>query len=447
MLNSLRLRLVLLLSLGLGLAWAVAAWLSYSSARHEVDELFDAQLAQAAHALIGTSRHALRERAEHGDDDEHVPSFHAYERKQIFQVWDEDGLQFRSSSAPETPMAPLHKGYVTIMMQGVPWRVLTQSGSHRQILVQVAEPMAGREEMARHITLNMALPSLLVLPVLALVIWFGVGMGLGPLRRIKREVKQRQADWLEPVSTDDVPEEVLPLVNALNDLFARVRQAFEHERSFTADAAHELRTPLAALKAQAQVAKRAGNDDERNAALDNILLGVERATHLVAQLLTLARVDADTRQLQHAALNLRPLVVEVLAAEAVSADAKSIDLAIDDGPDCQVSGNAAQLAILVRNLVDNAIRYTPQGGKVHVSLGLVDNQAVLQVVDSGCGIPEDERARVLDRFYRIPGNEAVGSGLGLSIVARIAESHGAALTLQDGLGGAGLAVKIVFPSV
>jgi two-component system sensor histidine kinase QseC len=439
--NSLRLRLVLLLSLALGLAWVAAAWLTHAEARHEIDALFDAQLAQSAQVLLGTARHELHERIERGEDE--IAVSHEYEQKLAFQIWDENGLQMRSASAPDTLLGDMTPGYSDVVVNGQPWRVLTRWDAHREFMIQVAEPLAAREQLARHIALKMLLPSLLILPLLALLIWLAVGAGLRPLQRLKQEVKQRAADRLEPVGMAGVPDEVIPLAQALNELFARLQHAFDGERRFTADAAHELRTPLAALKTQAQVALRASDESERRTALENVLRGVDRAAHLLEQLLTLARVDPEAAATGHVVVDLHNLAAGALAELAPLAHAGHIDLALEEGQPCHVQGNPAQLTVLLRNLLDNAVRYTPAGGSVSLALHDEGN-VILEIRDTGPGIPEEERSRALERFYRVPGSGVEGSGLGLSIVRRIAELHHASLELGDNESGPGLRVRVIF---
>lgn len=442
--NSLRLRLVLLLSVVLGAAWVVAAWFSHVEARQEVDKLFDAQLAQSAQVLLGTARHELHERSERRErGDGEIPVAHDYEQKLAFQIWDESGLLLRSETAPASALADAAPGYSDVIIDSQPWRVLTRWDRRHRVMIQVAEPQAGREKLARHIALKMLLPTLLALPVLAALIWFAVGAGLAPLQRLKSEVRQRTAERLEPVVMAGVPDEVRPLVQALNELFARLEYAFEGERRFTADAAHELRTPLAALKTQVQVALRATDGGERQTALENVLRGVDRATHLLEQLLTLARVDPDVASTAHESVNLRSLVTNALMELAPLAHTKQIELSLEEGPVGCVDGNPAQLALLLRNLLDNAVRYTPAGGGVSVAIHTGDGVAI-EILDTGPGISEDERSRVLERFYRVPGSDAEGSGLGLSIARRIAELHHARLELDDNPKGQGLRVRVVF---
>ncbi|MEQ1599101.1 MAG: ATP-binding protein [Methylotenera sp.] len=445
--NSLRLRLIILLSVGLGVAWLVAAWFTHVESREEIDRLFDAQLAQSAQVLLGTTRHEIHERIEHGEDE--IAVTHEYEQKLAFQIWDEHDLLVRSTSAPNTALGITKDGYSESIINGQQWRVLTRWDANHEFMIQVAEPLAGREALARHITLKMLLPTFIALPVLALLIWFGVGTGLRPLQQLKQEVKQRTANRLEPVSLNEVPEEIEPFVKALNDLFLRLKEAFEVEKRFTADAAHELRTPLAALKIQAQVALRSKVDEERSSALKNVLHGVDRATRLVEQMLSLARVDPDTAAIDYRQFDLRSLIVSVMVDLELFAKEKRIELTLEKGfahnDACSVLGDEAQLSLLLRNLLDNAIRYTPAGGSV--SVDVLDTDAVTLVVkDTGPGILESERENVMQRFYRVSGSGEDGSGLGLSIVRRIAELHGIRLEFDDNEAGGGLLVRVIWPS-
>jgi two-component system sensor histidine kinase QseC len=445
--NSLRLRLIILLSVGLGVAWLVAAWFTHVESREEIGRLFDAQLAQSAQVLLGTTGHEIHERIEHGESE--IAVTHEYEQKLAFQIWDERDLLVRSTSAPSTALGITKDGYSESIINGQQWRVLTRWDANHEFMIQVAEPLAGREALARHITLKMLLPTFITLPVLALLIWFGVGAGLRPLQQLKQEVKQRTANRLEPVSLTRVPEEVEPFVKALNDLFLRLKEAFEVEKRFTADAAHELRTPLAALKIQAQVALRSKDDEEQSSALKNVLHGVDRATRLVEQMLSLARVDPDTAAISYRQVDLRSLTVSVMVDLEPLAQAKKIELTLEKGfahgDTCSVLGDEAQLSLLLRNLLDNAIRYTPDGGSV--SVDILDIDAVTLVVkDTGPGILESERKNVTQRFYRVSGSGEEGSGLGLSIVHRIAELHGARLEFGDNDAGNGLLVRVIWPS-
>jgi signal transduction histidine kinase len=315
-----------------------------------------------------------------------------------------------------------------------------------------------RADLARDIAEHLLTPMLYALPGLALVLLVAVGISLRPLRRIADDVAARAPNRLTPIADSDTPREILPLVQRLNDLFAGIDRALENERRFTADASHELRTPLAALKAHAQVALAATDETERRHALDQILVGCDRATHLLTQLLTLARLDADSGQALQP-LALRPIAADVLADAAGEAIARHCELVLADG-DARVRGDVALLQAMLRNLVDNALRHaTPS--RIEVAVEQQGHRAVLSVRDDGKGIPEAEIEAVQQRFRRgasadssaaLAGNAAQvtdvpGSGLGLSIVRRIAELHGGSLLLEHGPDGRGLVVSLHLPAI
>lgn len=446
--KSLRAKLLLLLLAIISAAWVVTAGFIYFDAHHEIDELFDAQLAQSALVLLAQAGHDLKDARE--DDDgiatEIAGAGHKYERKIAFQIWDaHERLLLRSASAPAAPLAEPVSAFADSMIEGKPWRVFTQHDEGGEIRVQVGERHEVRNELAASVALRLLLPLGIALPVLALLIWFAVGKGLSPLRRIGSEVAQRDPANLAPLEERTAPAEITPLLHALNALLGRLDTALESERRFTADAAHELRTPLAALKIQAQVARRAENEAQRTAALDKLILGVDRATHLIGQLLTLARLEpTGGSTVLMSDCDLAALARQTLADLAPAAQEKEIELELSSPDSALVKGNADMLGILLRNLVDNAIRYTPRHGQVNVILTVEQDRARLDVLDSGPGIPEQERGRVFDRFYRILGSDAAGSGLGLSIVKRIADCHGASLTLGDAEQCAGLRMSVEF---
>jgi len=370
---------------------------------------------------------------------------HKYQRRLVFQVLDHEGaVLLHSAGAPAATLAS-REGYSDVQLNGEKWRVLARWDADGEYQAQVAERHAPRGELARHIALRMLLPALAALPLLALLIWLGVSKGLAPLGRIARDVASRAPQHLAPLDIQQSPREILPLVEALNGLFGRLNQALENERRFTADAAHELRTPLAALRVQAQVALRAQEDSERRHAIEQVLEGTDRATHLVEQLLTLARLDPDTARATHQPLDLRVVATEILSALAPAAVAKRIELSLTEGSPVMVQGDAAILGVLLRNLVDNAVRYTPEGGTVTVAVNSDHGSAVLEICDTGPGILPEERGRVLERFYRGLGTGQSGSGLGLSIVKRIAQLHGGELHLGEGAGGKGLKVRVLLP--
>ncbi|MCW9035415.1 MAG: ATP-binding protein [Rhodospirillales bacterium] len=290
-------------------------------------------------------------------------------------------------------------------------------------------------------------PVWFAVPLLAVLIWLSVRWGLIPLQKAAENVEKRSANNLEPLNSHEAPLEIRPLLNALNSLFARIGVLLGRERQFTSDAAHELRTPLAAIKTHSQVARQARDPGERSQALDNVIQGTDRAIRLVEQLLVLARLDHQSLSATQEPVNLTEIVVKEVINQTPTATVKQVDLGVSEEADekATITGNPDLLDILIRNLLDNAVRYTPEGGKVNASVRQRDNHVFLQIADSGLGIPAERRQRVFDRFYRIEGSAEQGCGLGLSIVSRIAEIYGASIKLTDGLGTSGLTVTVTFP--
>jgi len=439
--HSIRRRLLLALLATSLLAWGTTLLFSYRDTRHELNELLDAHLAQSASLLIAQVSHDTEE-----IDVEHSPRLHRYQRKVAFQIWEQGkSLILHSASAPNVRLSPVDQGFSDSQVGGYKWRVFSAWDDSRRFLIQVGERREARDALAMTIARNMLLPLLVALPVLALLIWFSVARGLRPLQVLGRQVAVRDADNLAPIESTTAPDEVLPLLQGLNKLFARVRVSIDSERRFTADAAHELRTPLAAIRTQAQVARAAGDDDAQSRrALDKVIAGCDRAAHLVDQLLTLARLEPD-EAVQREAVDLQALVANVVADLAPAAIARDVDLQLAPGAAVQVTGLPALLAILARNLIDNAIRYTARHSAVQVAVTPTGDGAEFSVLDQGPGIAAEEIGRVWDRFYRVLGSGETGSGLGLSIVKRIAELHDAQVSLAARAGGSGLHVRVQIP--
>ena len=445
--SSIRSRLFLLISGLFIMIWIMMMIATYFTTRHEIEEVFDAQLAQSMHVLHDLVQHEVKEHELSGLNID-VPDsfqFHPYEKKVAFQVWNNETLVLRSASAPEHPMTHL-SGYSDNIIEGQKWRLLSRSDEQQSMKLIVGERYEIRNELISEILLHVSWPILLSLPFLAFLIRLGINRGLVPLIRVADDVSRRSPQLLSPISIYKVPEEIHPLISSLNQLLARLDEAFESERRFTANAAHELRTPLAALKAQAQVAMKANDDQQRLKALEQIVRGVDRATHLVEQLLTLARLDPDSVSSKHLPVNLNTTVETICSELAPQAVNKKIELEYSANNENVVMGLSTALSILARNLVDNAIRYTPEGGNINVSIVKSNNNVILNVTDNGPGIPASERPRVLDRFYRIVGTDETGSGLGLSIVKRIAELHGATLEISQPETGKGTRIIVTFPS-
>ncbi len=435
------LRSTLLLSL-LGALVAVfvgAAFATFMTARAEIDDLMDYQLRQLALSLRDPS--FGRPVAPAVAPEESLDF--------IIQIWDNTGVQLYLSRPHSVLPSLAQLGYSVMQTPEGAWRTFSIPLLDR--VVQVAQPMAVRNRMAAGAALRTLLPLLAAIPLFAALIWFLVGRGLRPLERLAREVASRRPDALQPLLAEHVPEEAQPIVHALNHLLDRLDKTLAAQRAFVADAAHELRTPLAALQIQLQLCERASDAKDRAAALAELRAGLQRATHMVQQLLTLARQEPGATPPQpQTSARLADIARQTLSDYAQLANARGIDLGATQLDDALVvQGDTAALHSLVSNLVDNAIQYTPHGGRVDVSVhSAVEAERVrywLTVCDSGPGIPPEERERVFDRFYRRPGQTESGTGLGLSIVHSIAERHGATLVLDASALG-GLSVAVGFPA-
>lgn len=373
-----------------------------------------------------------------------------YEDKFQYQVWKDDGtLLLHSLNAPREPLSAGDEGFSVNTLNDHHWRVFTSYNKKAGLSVVVAERFDIRNELFYKITENDFYIMLLTFPLSGFLIWLIIGRGLKTLDRVAKEVSHRAATYLEPVDVKWVPLEIKPVISELNQLFFRLHQAFEREKRFAADAAHELKTPLAALRTQSQVAISTQNSEERNSSLENIIASVDRSTHIVQQLLTLSRLvpEAITND-DFNEINLYKLAAEIIAQLVPEAINKNIEieLVVED-ESIFVPGIPTALGVLIRNLVDNAIRYTPRGGSVTVSITQHNSSVLLRVQDNGPGIPPELRARVFERFFRTLGTKTSGSGLGLAIVAQIASLHNAEVTLGQPEQGTGLVIEVLFPTV
>ena len=433
------LTLVLAAVVGVWLATAVLTWFD---ARQELDELLDSHLAQAAALLVVQQAHDVGD-DEHGID---APTLHRYAPKVAFQVFHEGRLALRSAEAPRAPMVEVGKhfktGFKPVQNQGDAWRVFATAGAERDVQVYVGERTSLRSSILWAVLHSMLWPMAVALPLLALAVWWAVYRGVAPIRRLGRTLAGRQALALQPVSLDGAPSEMAPMVTALNGLFERIGTLLESERRFTADAAHELRTPIAAIRMQAQVALGEADDTLRRHALQGTLDGCDRATRLVEQLLTLSRLEADAVP-DMAAVDLSALTRQVVGEVAPKALGKNQTLEFEAIEPCSIPGNETLLAVLVRNLVDNAVRYSPPSAQIKVAVQRESGFIVLSVEDSGPGLADPERQRLGERFFRVPGSPESGSGLGWSIVRRIAVAHRLELQIADSTELGGLMVRVV----
>ncbi|RYF15704.1 MAG: HAMP domain-containing protein [Comamonadaceae bacterium] len=431
---SLQGRLILLVSGTAAAVWLATALLTWTDARHELDELLDSHLAQAAALLVA------QQDLEFDDDEvQDAPALHRYAPRVAFQVFHEGRLALRSASAPAAPLVQggrTAEGFHTVQVGDQRWRVFAARGAERDVLVFVGEDLRARESILVAVLRSAFWPVAVALPLLALAGWWAVRRGLAPLRSLGATLAARRPGELQPVELAAAPTEMRSLLDALNALFARIASLLEGERRFTADAAHELRTPIAAIRAQAQAALATNEAAAREHALHLLLQGCDRAARLVQQLLTLSRLEADGRQAQ-ARVDLAGVVRAVLADLAPAALARQQALDFEAAGECSVMGDATLLGVLVRNLADNAIRYSPAGARIAVRVHREAGQVLLQVHDSGPGLPDADLQRLGERFFRVTGNEAAGSGLGWSIAQRIAAAHGGTLeaTRSESLGG------------
>jgi two-component system sensor histidine kinase QseC len=444
---SLRRRLVWLLTGSVAAIWLLSALVVYQRAHHEADELLDAQLTQVADTLLaivaaGEVEHFMKELQDHSHHNP-VPI--------AFEVWhDEHGrMQRLATSMGHAGFdAGIGPGFSERPYEGARWRFYAAQDADAEYRVVVGQAHAARENLAREIGLSLLIPAALALPLMALAVWWGVGRNLRPVDTVAQQVGTLDAQALTPLDESPaLPEEIAPLRTALNALIRRVNEAFENERRFTADAAHELRTPLAALKVQAQVALRAQTADSQQHALAQVIAGVDRMTHLVEQLLTLARVDPSTQGSPPAPLDPAETLTAVCEELLPQAQRQGQTLVIEVATGCRIAITTAWLRVAVRNLIDNAVHYAGDGARIEVRLAHRGTGCAITVADDGPGVAPALRSQLSARFVR--GEvENEGCGLGLSIVARIASLSHAQLELGDGLprtdGGHGFAATLHF---
>ena len=438
--HSLRARLLWFLLLAILLTAVLQAASAYRGALRQADAMFDDHLQQTARSLRGGVLPGLP--LAEGEDGS---GFDLY-----VQIWGQDGTQiFRSSRSALPPRAVL--GFSDVEADGTRYRVYTLQTRFQT--VQIAQDLSARTARARALALQAVLPFAWLTPLLMLAVWWIISRSLAPIERARRQVAGRAADDLSPLADNGLPDEVRPLVDELNLLFGRVRSAFDAQKNFVADAAHELRSPLTALKLQAQALRRASQEPaEREAGISRLNQGIDRAIRLVEQLLQLAREEAGAKPAGDGtgAVDLQSVVQLSVADVLPQAVRKRIDLGLAGNTPVllKVSGQTEGLRILVRNLLENAVKYTPPDGRVDVSLADQQGQPVLTVEDSGPGIAPENRHRVFDRFFRATDTTLEpGSGLGLAIVKVIADRHGAALALGRSERLGGLQVEVRFPAI
>jgi two-component system sensor histidine kinase QseC len=365
----------------------------------------------------------------------------------FFQIWSKDGkILLDSTNQNMQSLFNSPNGFSDRELNQHNWRVYATNDNVNSDKIIVAEIYDIRNKLADDITASNAHILLVTYPLFGILVWIIIGLALRSITRVTNEISNRASTYLEPVDEHNIPVEIEPLVTELNQLFIRLKLAFERNKRFAADAAHELRTPLAALKTQTQVALKADNETDRNNALTKVLIGVDRSSHMVAQLLTLSRLGQEEALSDTKPVDLHKLATEILAYLVPIALEKNIEIELAPPPsNSTVLGNDITLGILIRNIVDNAIRYTPTGGQIKVRIVNKARKIILRVSDSGPGIPAELRERVFERFYRILGTTAPGSGLGLAIVSQIADLHSAQISLGTPINNTGLQFDVIFP--
>jgi signal transduction histidine kinase len=431
--SSIRARLLVALLILVALISLLAAGVTYRRVSSETSILFDYQLRQMALSL--RSQITLAPRIEvppdQGDTDF------------VVQIWDAFGAR-TYLSRPGLPLInQTVLGYADLSLRGERWRAYglqTADG-----VIQIAQPVRVREELARAAAGRVVIPLILLLPVMIGAVYWIVSRGLGPLRYVAFEVQRRDVRSLAPLNTGNLPVEIEPLVRELNRLLERLQGAFAVQRAFVSDAAHELRSPLTALRLELQLLDRAPDEAARVEARGRLGAAVERAIHLVEQLLALARSEPQETAADFGTVDLSAAAAEGIRDTHALALSRDIDLGLDAPPTLMVRGDPEALRVLVRNLVDNAVRYTPPHGSVQVRVRSTPKEAVLEVADTGPGIPPPDRERVFDRFYRRAAAQESGTGLGLAIVKAIADRHDARVVLGESPGG-GLHATVSFSS-
>jgi two-component system OmpR family sensor kinase len=411
-----------------------AGALLYHSLLAETNELADLQLRQLASSL-----------PDEFAPESGLPGAHDPEEAFILQAWDEHGALMHAITATGLTHLPRYEahGYADIVVNGKPWRLygLTHEGRY----VQVAQPMAARDALAAGMALRAGAPLLVFAVIFGMLILAVVGRALRPLDRLAQSVGGQSPTALKALDPESMPPELRPVALALNALMGKFEVALGAQRTFVADAAHELRSPLTALKLQLQLVERAGSDEARTQALAKMHERLDRGSHLVQQLLSLARHESGLTTAQLQEVDLGELLETAVADHSALADSRDIDLGVEAPARVVVRADRDGLRVLLNNLVDNALRYTQRGGRVDLQSTVVDGRVLLRVRDNGPGVAPEHRERLFDRFFRPDGNEVWGCGLGLSIVRNIADHHRAEIRLEEADHGKGLSVTVLFP--
>ncbi|MDW9689193.1 two-component sensor histidine kinase [Sinorhizobium meliloti] len=442
--NSIRIRLFAILIATTGAVWLFAAAWIYASTQAEVERVLDARLMEAARMVSSLiTDHQIDPAAAASAATASAPpapfeqAGGSYSRQLSCQIWSLQGsLVSRSESAPATSLASHTNGFEETEIDGERWRVYAVVNPTLGVRVLVGDSLEIRDRLIGDVIKGLLVPGVVILPILAGLIWLSVGRGLAPLTRIAEGLAGRSASELHSVDASSVPREVRPVIRALNSLFGRVAEARDRERSFTAYAAHELKTPLAGLKTQAQIALRADDPTIQRDALSRISTSVDRTSRMVRQLIDLAAVDASQDVASHEPVDLTVLVGEVASELETQLAANNVHVAVELADQMQLPtvmrGDRILARLAIRNLLENAIHHSPKGGEVRCRVVANEGQLVVEILDQGPGIAQEDEKRVTERFFRGSKAHGHGSGLGLSIVQMALDRLGGSLTFERG---------------
>ncbi len=435
--TSIRKKLIFLILAVIFAVTVLLATVTYFSVREEMDEFYDENLKQVAHTILSTGPSGNIEPAGHRG----IGTKLRGEEKYLTQIYKNDVLVYSSYPNVEFPLQA-HTGKGRAKFNNSTWRYY--KGTNGGVSVQLAQDLKERHSVVLEIYGFLLIPIILQFPILAGLIWMMIGYGLKPLHDISNLIKNRNPNFLEALPDGDIPVEINTLVHALNELLSRLEQALESQRRFTADAAHELRTPLTAVRLQLDILKRADDEEEKKAALETLEKGVRRSTHLVQQLLELARQEPENIEVEFSGVDLAKVVEEVIEQTIPISHAKNISVKFHAGNRPIIQANAHKLALMIGNLLSNAVTYTKEGGHVDIKLWADQDKIILDVADDGIGINPQDHERIFDRFFRVAGTGTTGSGLGLSIVRNIADLHKASINISKGIGGKGSCFQVRF---
>ncbi len=444
--RSIRRRLTLLMLSGIVLVWLYSLYSSYHQAIHEVEEWDETRIEQVARALLLLDVHdlpafagaSLTPRDDDGDNDASM--------RLLYEVTAADGRVLAASPGLSSLGLPARPAQASglLRVEDAKWRVYVLGDAARGRTVRIFEPRTHRSEFSTMVAHRIARPLAFALPVLAILVWFAIGSSLIPLRTLSEAIEARSPDSLDAIAVKNVPDEVFPLVAALNTLLQRLRQSLDRERAFTGDAAHELKTPLAAIKVQAQVALTACDPERQRRAMQRVVEAVDRSTHLADQLLALARLEEST-PLPSARVDLADMAKACIVDQHAHADYKQMSLTLRADGATTVCAPPALVRILLDNLVDNAVKYGRAQGRMEIAIWSDADTMFLEVRDDGPGVAEADRSRLHDRFFRGANHVEKGSGLGLSIVARIVAQLRGRMEYTTGIDGQGFGVRVGLP--